>query len=52
MSQQEIEAGYQMAREMYGDDYANYLIEHDTELAARGYALTPWPLSLNGNDGD
>jgi hypothetical protein len=37
---------------MYGDSYADYLINHDRELAGKGRALTPWPRSLQGNDGD
>jgi hypothetical protein len=48
----EYEIGYAKAREMYGDRYADYLIQHDRELAAKGRALTPWPASLRGNDGD
>jgi hypothetical protein len=49
---QEIESGYEIARQMYGDDYAGYLRERDTELAAKGIALVPFPRSLQGNDGD
>ena len=48
----EYETGYAKAREMYGDRYADYLIQHDRELTAKGRALTPWPASLRGNDGD
>lgn len=54
----EMREGYRVAREMYGDDYAAYLIAADEEHWK--YALdcglefepTPWPLSLIGNDGD
>jgi hypothetical protein len=48
----ELQIGYDKARAMYGDSYADYLIRHDNELRAAGRPPTPWPLSLQGNDGD
>lgn len=47
-----LQAGYDAARRIYDDSYARYLAEHDRELAAKGYAPRPWPLCLQGNDGD
>jgi hypothetical protein len=48
----EFQAGYDTARRCYGDSYADYLIKHDGELIAKGRVIRPWPLSLQGNDGD
>ena len=48
----EFQAGYDTARRNHGDSYADYLIRHDQELIAKGRAIRPWPLSLQGNDGD
>lgn len=48
----ELIDGYALARKMYGDSYADYLIEHDAELLAKGRELKPWPLCLQGNDGE
>jgi hypothetical protein len=48
----EFQAGYDTARQCYGDRYADYLIQHDQELIAKRRTLRPWPLSLQGNDGD
>jgi hypothetical protein len=48
----EFQAGYNMARRMYGDSYADYLIRHDQELITKDRTVRPWPLSLQGNDGD
>ncbi len=50
--QQEIESGYAMAAQMYGEDYANYLRANDAEHASKGLDIVPFPLSLQGNDGD
>lgn len=55
---EEMREGYRVAREMYGDDYANYLIDADEKNWE--YALDcglefrpdPFPLSLIGNDGE
>lgn len=44
--------GYADARRHYGDEYADHIMAHDAELAAKGLALTPWPASLSGNDGN
>lgn len=51
-ARQQYQNGYDSARQMYGDSYADYLIKHDRELTSKGRALTPWPRSLQGNDGD
>lgn len=48
----EILEGYDIARDMYGDGYADYLAEHDSELLAKGRTIRPWPASLADNDGD
>jgi hypothetical protein len=48
----ELQAGYDAARRTHGDRYADYLIKHDQELRDKGHAPRPWPLSLQGNDGD
>ena len=48
----DLQAGYDSARKSYGDSYADYLIKHDQELRAKGWPLTAWPRSLQGNDGD
>jgi hypothetical protein len=47
----DIEAGYVRAERSHGKRYADYLRTHDAELRAKGYDPTPWPLSLQGNDG-
>lgn len=47
-----LEEGYAKARETYGGRYADYLVKHDEELVAKGRQPKPWPLSLQGNDGD
>ena len=47
-----LQAGYDAARRSYGDSYADYLISHDQELRAKGRIPRPWPISLQGNDGD
>jgi len=47
-----VEDGYAKAEALYGAEYATYLREHDAELAAKGYKPTPWPLSLQGNEGE
>ena len=52
MTNTEIQAGYEKARSLYGDSYADYLIETDAEHAAKGIDIVPWPLSLQGNDGE
>jgi len=47
-----LQAGYDTARRNHGDSYADYLIRHDQELRDKGRTIRPWPLSLQGNDGD
>ena len=48
----DLQDGYDSARRSYGDRYADYLIQHDQELLAKGRPVTAWPDSLRGNDGD
>ena len=54
----EMREGYRVAREMHGDDYADYLIASDKEHWEHAldcgleFEPEPWPLSLIGNDGD
>jgi hypothetical protein len=50
-AEQTLEDGYQAAERSYGAQYADYLREHDAEIADKGFELKPWPLSLQGNDG-
>lgn len=47
-----LQAGYDAARQTHGDRYADYLITHDRELISKRRDPRPWPLSLQGNDGD
>jgi hypothetical protein len=51
VTMQDMTDGYDAAARLYGNRYADYLRDHDRELAAKDLPLAPWPLSLQGNDG-